>query len=361
IESPYVVGIPLTEEQQVFTGRSDISARIQHLLLNRHSPSLMLYGQRRMGKTSLLYNLGRLLPSTIVPVFVDLQGPPTQAEGSAGFLYHLADAMADSARRQRDLSVFVPPREAFSQDPFTRFYEWLDDFDAAIERRTALLMLDEFEALDRAFSAKRLDGDEVLSMLRHLIQHRPQFKVLLSGSHTLVEFERWASYLINVQVIKVGYLTESEARQLVERPVPDFQLQYEARASKRVLALTRCHPFLIQLLCAEIVALKNEQAPAARRRAVIEDVNDAVPPALESGALFFSDIERNQVDENALSLLRLISSRREGVVAKKKLLRKNFSGDFDSALEVLRRRELIEEARGGYRVQVELIRRWFTR
>ena len=43
----------------------------------------------------------------------------------------------------------------------------------------------------------------------------------------------------------------------------------------RVLALTQCHPFLLQLLCGEVVALKNEQAPDVRRLASVEDVETA--------------------------------------------------------------------------------------
>ncbi len=79
IDSPYIIGVPLTEEQEIFIGRTDISARIEQLLLDRRQPPLLLYGQRRVGKTSLLNNLGRLLPSTIVPLFVDLQGPASRA------------------------------------------------------------------------------------------------------------------------------------------------------------------------------------------------------------------------------------------------------------------------------------------
>jgi AAA+ ATPase superfamily predicted ATPase len=93
-------------------------------------------------------------------------------------------------------------------------------------------------------------------MLRNLIQHRPKFKVLIAGSHTIQEYQRWASYLINVQVVHISYLKEHEARQLIEHPVKDFTLRYEPNAVERVLQLTRCHPFLVQLLCAEIVALK---------------------------------------------------------------------------------------------------------
>jgi hypothetical protein len=103
IDNPYVIGVPLTEIQEIFVGRTDVSARIEQLLLDRRRPPLLLYGQRRMGKTSLLTNLGRLLPSTIVPLFVDLQGPTTRSRDHVGFLYNIARGMANSAEQQRGL------------------------------------------------------------------------------------------------------------------------------------------------------------------------------------------------------------------------------------------------------------------
>ena len=104
IDNPYVIGVPLTAQQEIFVGRADISARIEQLLLDRRRPPLLLYGQRRMGKTSLLNNLGRLLPSSIVPLFVDLQGPSAWASDHAGLLYNVARGMSASARRQRGCS-----------------------------------------------------------------------------------------------------------------------------------------------------------------------------------------------------------------------------------------------------------------
>ena len=185
IDSPYIIGVPLTQQQEIFIGRSDISARIEQLLLDRRQPPLLLYGQRRVGKTSLLHNLGRLLPSTIVPLFVDLQGPASRAQDDAGFLYNVARAMVRSARQQRHLELPPLEREALAADPFTVFDEWLDELETALGDSMALLMLDEFEVLDNALAQKRFDSEAVLGMLRHIIQHRPRFKMLLSGSHTL--------------------------------------------------------------------------------------------------------------------------------------------------------------------------------
>jgi hypothetical protein len=362
IDNPYVIGVPLTEQQEIFVGRTDIGARIEGLLLDRRRAPLLLYGQRRTGKTSLLNNLGRLLPSTIVPLFVDLQGPASHASDHAGFLYNLARGMIDSAQRQRELTLPPLSREALAADPFTCFDEWLDKVEKALEDSTALLALDEFETLDRAFATGRFEEGAVLGMLRHLIQHRPCFKVLLTGSHTLDEVHRWASYLINVQLLHISYLKEDEARQLIERPVKDFSLRYQPEASQRVLDLTRGHPALVQLLCAEIVALKNEQPPDIRRLARLADVEAAVPEALGSGSFFFADIERNQVDAAGLAVLRYVAMQGEGSAVSREDLAGQLSDthDLDQVLPLLTRRELIEAIDGGYRFQVELIRRWFA-
>ncbi len=365
IDNPYIIGIPLTEQQEIFIGRTDISSRIEQLLRDQRRPPLFLYGQRRMGKTSLLNNLGRLLPSTIVPLFVDLQGA-SRARDHAGLLYNIARDMVKSASQRRDLVLPALSRQVLAIDPFTHFDEWLDEVEQILEnhkQNTALLALDEFETLDSAITKGRFDEEDVLGMLRHLIQHRPRFKVLLAGSHHLDQFQRWASYLINAQVIHISYLQEAEARQLIERPVKEFTLRYELEASQRVLALTHGHPFLVQLLCAEIVAFKNEQDPAVRRLATLTDVEVAVPEALDSGSFFFADIQRNQVDAAGLVLLRLLAAQGEGAVVSRETLAEHAgaSTELDQTLHSLCRRELIEPVDGGYRFQVELIRRWFTR
>jgi hypothetical protein len=177
IDSPYIIGVPLTREQEIFTGRDYIGARIEQLLRDRRRPPLLLYGQRRMGKTSLLNNIGKLLPSNIIPIFVDLQGAPSSASDHAGFLYNLARDMEKSAKKQ---GVTLPSlaREVLQSEPFTYFDEWLDKVEQALEQNTALLALDEFEVLDNAIAKGRFDEQDVLGMLRHLIQHRPRFKIL---------------------------------------------------------------------------------------------------------------------------------------------------------------------------------------
>ena len=209
-------------------------------------------------------------------------------------------------------------------------------------------------------------------MLRNLIQQRPKFKVLIAGSHTLEEFQRWSSYLINAQTVQLSYLKESEAHQLIESPSPDFALRYKPAARQRIIDVARCPPFLVQLLCAEIVMLKNEQDPSIRRLATLADVEAAIPEALDSGSQFFGDIERNQVDDLSRAVMKYIASKGEGAIANHSELSSQFSAEteknIESATTLLLQRELIEivensaaQYNTAFRIQVEMIRRWFAK
>jgi len=239
----------------------------------------------------------------------------------------------------------------------------LENAMSAAGHSLALLSLDEFEALDSALEEGRISPHALLGMLRHMIQHRPGFRIMIAASHTQDELERWASFLVNVQTVHIGFLSEAETRQLIERPVKDFPLAYEAESCRRVIELTSGHPFLVQLMCSTMVDLKNGQAPSTRRLASPSDVEATIPRALTRGSFFFADIERNQVDPDGLAVLREMAVRATGSAVNPETLMTLLArpSDMERTVAGLARRELIEPVPAGYRFRVELIRHWFAR
>jgi AAA+ ATPase superfamily predicted ATPase len=359
IENPYVIMLPLTVQQKIFVGRIDISKRIEQFLRQPVCPPLLLYGQRRMGKTSLLKNLVQLLPSSYVPLFVDLQGLASLSRDEIAFFYGLSHEMKFSAQ-QSGYHLPSLSRDTLNMDPFIGFIEWLDEIEVILKNNKLLLMLDEFETLNQAFVDKRLNESMILGFFRHLIQHRSRLKILLSGSHTLEEFKQWASYLINVQTLHISYLKETETQRLIEQPIADFGLAYTPEASQRVVELTRCHPCLVQMLCYEIVMLKNEQPAKIRWIAQITDIEEAIPMVLNSGSAFFASIEMEQIKPRSLPVLHFLAAQGEKTIVSYAQLAANFPEQLDASLQNLLQRELIEMVEEGYRIQVELIRRWFN-
>ena len=345
IQSPYITGLPLQTNQELFVGREDVSAKIENYVVAINTPPLLLYGQRRMGKTSLLYNIGRLLPTTIIPLFVPCQGIIAKTQNTSDFFFQFAKEIVNSAKQQRDLSLVKLTKQDLKQNPIMRFSEWLEEIEQ--DSYTMLLMLDEFVELEQAFEQQRLEKTQILGWLRDQIEHHQSLKILFSGSYYFKELESyWSNYLINVKTIHISYLQESEARQLIINPIPNFNLQYTEEACQHILTLTNCHPALVQLMCDQIIQFKNQQMVSKRQLVEVSDVEATVPNVLEAGKFFFNEILENQIGENERKILSILAS----------------DGKLDcpeeKSLSLLLERELIEQVDVNvYKFQVELIRR----
>lgn len=359
IESPYVIGLPLSEHQHVFVGRGDAVAQIEKLIMSPTAPPLLLYGQRRMGKTSLLRNLRRLLPSAWITLFVDLQ-IVASVSGHPGLLFQLARAMASQLASQLRSSLEPPTLADLEREPFVVFDVWLDRLVEQLRDQNALLLLDEFEQLDVTLRRGTLDPHLVLGMLRHVIQHKPRFRILVAGSHTFAEASNWSSYLINTRIIKLGCLHRNESRQLIEAPIPGFPLRYAPSALEEVLALTGGHPYLLQLLCERVVTLKNQQDERSRFLATRQDVESAVEPALSEASFFFPEIA-NQISPEGLGALQSLAQRGRGAEQRVGEMQPLPIREEMRIWGELEMRDLVDPTARGYRFQIELFRRYFAR
>ena len=180
-----------------------------------------------------------------------------------------------------------------------------------------------------------------------------------AGSRTLDELKGWSGYLINVQVVKLNYLKEAEARQLIKQPVKDFSLRYKPPAIQRIINLTRGHPHLVQQLCYELVELKNKGPLDTRRVATRADVEAAVLKIFAHGHFFFTHIEE-RMNSDQLALVRFLANHDQAGIVSKETLAQQFPNSLDHILLPLLRSDLIESVDGGYKFQVEIIRLWFA-
>lgn len=364
LPNPYVVAIPLNEAHfdNIFQKRTEVGLQIERLVSNPYCPPLLLYGQRRIGKTSLLKNLGRILPPQIIRVFIDGQESFKPVHSYVSFFCRLGRAMSNAMSNAKPPVTDVPSltEETLQTDPFTRFDEWLDQVEQVLGNRSLLLTLDEFVVLEEEFAQGRLERAAVLGKFRSIIQHRPRFRLLFSGTHTFAELQHWANYFINVQTIHLSYLTTEEARKLIEQPVVDFPLHYLPAASQRVMTLTRGHPAFVQMMCSHIVQLKDRQAIDERLLVQVHEVEATITDVLKTSQFLFAEIEHNQVDAKGREMLRWIAATGEGVAVSKSSLQMQFPEELEKTLALLLQRELIEEVEDGYRFQVELVRQWFV-
>ena len=352
IPNPFVAGQPLkARDHDLFKGRKDIIVAIEENIINPgQRPALLLYGRRRIGKTSTLLSLPRLLSSQFVPVFIDCQDAKWR-DGDGPFCYHLA-ASVYAALQQRDLAGTArrPQLEQFERYAFTRLGEYLDEIEDLSRRAywQVLLTLDEYEKLEEGISARKITT-EVLNQLRNIVQHRERIVVLFSGSHRFEEKKtvNWSDYLINVKTLELSFLAPEDARELITEPVP--VLQYESGVVERILELTHCQPYLLQAVASDLVNYLNSQG---RMLATADDLEIAVEKVLVTAQAYFFYTWTEDCSEAEREVLRIIAT---GETKRLTV------AEHQAALQSLCHKEIIERRGDDYRLTLELFCRWILK
>ena len=303
IPNPFVYGKGLVEtEHNVFTGRQEIVQQIEASILGAMQvPTLLLHGPRRMGKSSIVNQLPRLLGPEFAPSVVDCQDPAI-VESVATLLHYLSRELSKGLRR-RHVIVQPLPITALRREPYTVFNEWLDHIATRMpQRMRVLLCLDEYERLQSTLDAGW--GHALLDALRHILQHRPEIVLLFTGAHTFQELgEAWTDRFMSTRRVRVSFLTREEVFPLLTKPIPEFNMTYAPGALDTVFAATNGQPNLTQAIAFELVQLLNEQH---RKEATPEDVEIALSCALVNGAEYFVGLW-NDAGVEGQAILRAIS------------------------------------------------------
>lgn len=312
IKQVYIAGNsldPATAKNR-FKGRIDIFREIETLTLSDQPPVLLLYGGRRTGKTSALKYLPYRIGANIIPLLLDLQGAAS-ATTLKGLAENIAQQIIEAARRlPRKLHLPNPDTYRLAEDPFPALQTWLTEIERSNFGKRFLLCLDEFERLSEVVEAT--NSRAPLNFIRNLSQHQQKWILLFSGSHQLSELDAyWSDYLINTRALRMSYLQESEARELILQPIEDFPNIYESSAVDMIIQLTHCQPYLVQLVCYELVELLNRDIRANRREAdtttaTAQDVQKIIPIVLERGDQYFRELWTSIADSDRNLLRRII-------------------------------------------------------
>lgn len=352
--NPFTAGNPLQlDAAYLFKGRRHLAEQIVRQVLDKRRPTLVLHGPRRIGKTSFLINLPRLLPRDVIPVYIDLQ-PIHTRETEADFWYTIARSMYNDSRKRR-ISLPDPDRAKFDTHAYAAIESWLDQVRPEIGSCRMLLNLDEWEKLGQSVQTWQR-GLAAFDQLRHMIQHDSQIGFLFSGVETLEQLgPNWSSYFISVVPMEILYLERDEAEDLLRNPDPDFDMDYEDGVVERVLAVTCCHPYLIQLLGEQLVTEANLRQV---RLCSNEMLDEAIYEVLDAGEAFFNNIwveSTGKTAEEQAAGQQLLSALALGhdIAALA-----THTSVHQAAMKRLRRLHVIQQTNGMYHIEVPLVERW---
>ncbi len=264
--NPYMAGAPVLDEK-LFFGRQRLLDRILQTL---HNNSLLLHGERRIGKTTMLHQLKRRLQKLQDPqydfyaVYIDLQGTPEER-----FFATLAEETFQELAGVLDgLKPASPTAGAYSYRDLVR------DLRAILKRlrersskqvRLVLLIdeVDELNAYDPRVNQK-LRSLFMKSFSENLV-------AVVSGVGIKRHWDREGSPWYNFfEEIEVAPFRPEDGRELIERPIRGV-FKLEDGVVERILEFSKCRPYRIQRICIKLV---NRMHESERRRIELADVEE---------------------------------------------------------------------------------------
>ena len=320
--SPYIVGSPVDREEMFF-GRRDIIERIQRQLSTSDRANvILLEGNRRIGKTSILKRLQdpHVLPGWIV-VYCSLQGgrgheskPGLETNEVFRLMARdIAWAMCDAGHRvwlpnvdphlgskPHKVALVKALSSAFAGTrPFEVFELFIQDVLEVAGPRRLLLMLDDIDKLQEGIDSG-VTSPQVPDNIRNMLHTYERMSVVLAGSRRIKGLrEKYWSALFGIgNRITVSEFLKEDARLLVNRPV-DGRLTYVPDATELALEVCAQHPFLIQSLCDRIF---DRAVESNERTVTVDAVETAVKEMVKDNHHFHSRWDSAQTERRRFLL-----------------------------------------------------------
>ncbi len=353
--NPYIMGPPVTGT--AFYGRQEVFRFVRETLATPQQNVLVLYGQRRIGKTSIVLQLpDHLPPDEFYSIYFDLQG--REALNLSEVLYGLAVEIA------RKLPIPSPRWADFSD---TDYFQ--SRFLPAVRRKLGdkrlVLLFDEFDMLSQEeASSSDTAATTLFPYLQELVTDEPLLAFVFVVGRRIDELPaRFHAIFKRARFMRISVLKRENAIALITNPVKG-QLEYAPQALDAILDLTSGHPYFTQVVCHELF---NYLHPPDRRLVAPQDVTDVLDGVMERGAGGFTWFWEGLPHAEQFILSAIARVTEEGGVATEaqisQILRQYriwlLGIELSSAPQRLVEWEMLKEHdAGGYQFAIELVRRW---
>ncbi len=394
IENPYaqyaygaVVGDP-----NMFFGRDELIQNIAQTIQESHTQSkcILLFGQFRSGKSSILYHLKRTLERNKDLLILDLGNIATYMmdEDSKALLQHqilmsilrkLEYAIEDRIEEDfTSLDLSIPSYEEFYTHPAP--LQCFEDTFKSFQRQTSnqedwlgvrvVLLIDEFQYIYDLIVAGKIPPS-FMQNWRVLLQTN-HFSAVLVGQDVMPKFKaRFPNEFGATQDERVTYLKPDDARCLIDEPIRiggrHGESRYREQAIERILDLTAGSPFYIQILCNRLVQYMNMRHATLVTETDVEQVKNELIRGVNALDLdkfhcftHSGDTSEDAIsDDDALKVLKVIadnSSKTDPCHRDRIVCETNSS--VNTILDDLVRRDVVERREQFYQIQVGLFKEW---
>lgn len=274
IVNPFTYGNPISDAGR-FVGRQREVEQIFSRLRNVEFESSSLVGERRIGKTSLLYFIADadvrrahgLEPAEFIFVYIDLALLDTTTTPTRFWQYLLRQIVPHLSETDAE-PLHEALREPNALDNFT-LAEVFDRLDA--QQRNVVLLLDEFENVTRNknFTPDFFYGLRSLAIHHHLALITSSRRELIELTHS---DEIRSSPFFNIFAnINVRLLTDDDARALMENALSETEIRFTNSEIEMLLREAGTHPFFLQTACHFMFQAYVQELNASARQEFCKD------------------------------------------------------------------------------------------
>jgi AAA+ ATPase superfamily predicted ATPase len=370
ITNPYIVGNPISSAEMFFGRDDDFQFARLKLTSERAGIVLVFCGERRSGKTSILFQIlnGRM-GAEFLPVLVDMQyfaAISRDHDFYESVVKEIVHAAYPEDEQRERLKRFDLPTDSAAAS----FERVLDDALQAHPERTFLFLFDEYEILETKIDRGEL-SPMVIPYLAGLLERKRRISFIFTGSRNLEErpAAHWRLMLGKSQYRKISYLTRRDAERLITQPVAG-RVRYDAGTVDMIVRLTCGQPFYTQVMCQNLVDYLNEAQRHSVSPADVAAIVDAIVDNPLPQMIYFWDslpadqkvglslLAESLVDEHAWGTA-------DGALADARARRVPISVSLDvveGAFERLFEKEwLAKSAERTFRFRIDLLRHWIRR
>jgi tetratricopeptide (TPR) repeat protein len=267
--NPYIIGRPVSEAE-LFFDRESLFRFLSDSL--PQAQVILLHGQRRIGKSSVLTQIpAQLQDEPYKFVMLSLEGKSQKA---------LAEVLHDLSRDIReslDIPVMVPTIAALRANPKIFADQFLVTAQAHIGTPQLVLLLDEFDTLGNYNPDAA--ATHLFPYLNEIIDQHKFLHIIPVIGRRLDDLPTLVNLFRTAPTFEIGLLDEKDARQLITQPSEGVMF-YEEGSLQAMWELTAGHPYFTQVLC---FALFSQARDDNWWQITREDVYRVVDRAIELG------------------------------------------------------------------------------
>ncbi|NES20041.1 MAG: AAA family ATPase [Symploca sp. SIO3E6] len=281
--NPYIVGPPIRRLDLLF-GRDSVFQFIKDNLNQDAVKIILLHGQRRIGKSSLLLNIPNFIgEDEFIFVFFDLQNKSSLNLGDV--LHQLARKIVKRLGLPSDV-ITLPSVRELEQDTDIFSNEFLPQINQRLNHKKLVVLLDEFDVLDDDTSSSSFK--KLFPYLQSIIyQQQPLVLIPVIGRQP-DDLENFLSLFKDASNKEIGLLDELDTQELITKPAKNL-LKYEPEAIGEIFKLASGYPYFTQGICS---ALFSQARQAKNWKVTGSDIEKIVDKAIEitrGGLAWFRD------------------------------------------------------------------------